>query len=265
MRTFIKVLYAKLPVFIKRWFLLLIEKHYRTQALKKESGLAITHKTTPSNKTKKRVLIYHINALYYAGTEKSLQIIAEDLSTEYDVYILHATDETKPNRRKDVEKFCTVIDFTYTQVEPVYPHYIHAMQPHIKQIISNYAIDLIVSAGTGKTEYPLITITDVPIILINIFGAPALQKNIKKTIFVSHDMQHHSEKYTGKLENNTVMYIPIQTNQTKKSVPDLREQLHIPSDHFIFGRIGRNTDSIFDPIGIRAFKKIVAENKNVHT
>ena len=44
----------------------------------------------------------------------------------------------------------------------------------------------------------------------------------------------------------------------------LRHELGIPDDHIVFGRIGRNNDNIFDPIGIRAFQQVVKKYPNIH-
>ncbi len=264
MRFFLKNLYKKMPVWVRRVILLATEQFYRTKMYREESLRKKTAPPTISVKSKKRVLIYHLTALYYAGTEKSLQIIAEGLSREYDVFILHASDVSKPNRKTEVEKFATLIHFTYDSISKSYPHYIESMNPHIKDVISAYDIDLLITAGTGKSEYPFITIQNIPIILINIFGAPCLQSNVKKIIYISKEVLKHSEQYTGHLSRNKAMYIPISTEQTAEGVTSLRKQLSIPDESFIFGRIGRNSDDIFDPIGIEAFDLLTKDEPTAH-
>lgn len=264
MRNFLKRTYLKLPLKVKRILLQSNEAYFRAQATAKENKETSNRLLTSKPKSKKRVLIYHLTALYYAGTEKGLQIIAEALSKDYDVFILHSSDETKPNRRKNVEGYATLIPFTYESVDGAYPYYINKMDPRVTTIIRDYDIDLMITAGTGKAEYPFITVTNIPIILINIFGAPCLQKNVKEIIFISEEVRKHSEKYIGKQENSCILGIPVSTEQTKNSVESLRAKLSIPDSDFIFGRIGRGSDAIFDPIGINAFEKVVQKNPHVH-
>ena len=45
---------------------------------------------------------------------------------------------------------------------------------------------------------------------------------------------------------------------------ELRAKFSIPETDFVFGRIGRNDDSIFDPIGIHAWQKIAPDYPNAH-
>ena len=44
----------------------------------------------------------------------------------------------------------------------------------------------------------------------------------------------------------------------------MRNKLNIPENAFVFGRIGRPDDNIFDPIGILAFEKLVKEYNNAY-
>jgi glycosyltransferase involved in cell wall biosynthesis len=265
MRNLFKKTYLLMPLFIKKGLLHVVETYHRHKILNidRSKGEIILGIEIPP-KQKKRVLIYHLTALYYAGTEKGLQIIAEALSKDYEVIVLHATDESKPNRKSEVEKYAKILHFTYDSVSSNYPYYINGMSPHINAIIEKYEIDLLITAGTGKAEYPFISITKIPIILINIFGAPCVQSNIKNIIFISDEVKKHSEKYIGKQDTSLVAGIPISTNQTPETVPSLRKQLSLPENAFIFGRIGRGSDAIFDPIGINAFEILVRENNLVH-
>lgn len=265
MRELFKKIYLALPTSLKRASLYLIENYYRNKMSRRDASVENSLLSTQApTKHKKRVLIYHLTALYYAGTEKSLQIIAEALSEKYDVIVLHATNESQPNRKAEVEKYATLLHFTYESIDAYYPYHINGMNPHINTIVKKYDIDLIITAGTGKAEYPFISITTIPVILINIFGAPCIQSNVKKIIFISDEVKKHSEKYIGKQRKSLVAGIPISTTQTLETVPSLRKQLSLPENAFIFGRIGRGSDAIFDPIGINAFEILVRENNLVH-
>ncbi|MCK9344969.1 MAG: hypothetical protein M0P64_02495 [Candidatus Pacebacteria bacterium] len=142
------------------------------------------------------------------------------------------------------------------------------MNPHIKNVITEHNIDLVTTADSGYTQYPINTISRVPIIMINIFGSPTLQKNIVANIFISNEVQRHAEAYTGKQSGNRSLFIPVQVlsdhQNEKNRGQQIRDEFGISKDDFVFGRIGRNADSIFDPIGIRAFQKISKENPQAH-
>ena len=44
------------------------------------------------------------------------------------------------------------------------------------------------------------------------------------------------------------------------STENLREELGIPADAFVFGRIGRDDENIYDPINIEAYAKVANSN-----
>lgn len=265
MRNALKNLFIVLPAFIKARALTCIEWRYRKEVRKKDSKRKLPPFTVVSpSKTKKRILVYHKQPFYFGGTERCLQIVVKLLSEEYDVFVMHSSALSSPNRKTEVEAYATLIPFSCVTEEASYPYYLHEMTPTLTQVIQELAIDLLIVSGPGKTEYPYITETHIPIIQMNNFGAPAMQENIKKILFVSEEIKNHSERYTGPRNKDEVLPIPIDTSMEKESVPSLREKLAIPSNAFIFGRIGRNSNDIYDPIGIEAFKQVVSTYADVH-
>tara|TARA_B100000745_G_scaffold76795_1_gene46483 strand:+ start:8837 stop:9997 length:1161 start_codon:yes stop_codon:yes gene_type:complete len=223
---------------------------------------------THPNQHIKNILIYHITGLAFAGTEKCLQLIASSLAKEYKVFFMYGEKTSAEERKQTMHPDITFIPFSYKTSELAVPHRITEMQPHIKNVLSEHAIDLIVTASPGYSHYPWNVITNVPIILINIFGAPTLQKNVRKFISISDTVRLHAEKWTGKLSDRDItMYAPLAQLPPENSTEmgrNLRAKLNIPETDFVFGRIGRNDDSIFDPIGIRAWQRIAPEYPNVH-
>lgn len=253
-----------LPNSIKAEILKLVEEYNRRKVFIKENRSRA--ETFPYKKEKKgkRILIYHKNALYFGGTERCLQIAAKALSDTYDIFIMYSKDVTLPNRKKEVEEYATLIPFDHQEQEKGYPYFLPGMNPSFASVLEMLEIDLLIVSGPGKTEYPYITETNVPIIQMNNFGAPSVQENIKRVIFVSEEIRTHSQNYTGKRNKDMVLPIPVETSKTKEIVPSLRSTLSIPDDAFIFGRIGRSSDDIYDPIAIEAFKKVVSKNTNAH-
>jgi hypothetical protein len=214
----------------------------------------------------KNILIYHISGMFYAGTEKNLQLIAGELVSEYNVFFMYSKDGFSQNQKDQMDPRVHLIEFSYETVSQKFPHVINGMNPHIKNVIHDEKIDLLITSSSGHSQYPFNTIKNIPIILINIFGSPSLQRNIIATVFISKTIQDYSEQYTGKRKTNTWAHLAVtgkdvdRTEVKKKT----RERHGIPDSAFVFGRIGRKSDAIFDPIGIESFKQIVKKYPDAH-
>lgn len=269
MRLLLKKIFIRLPVSLKKTLVLLHEAYFRYICLIKENKeYVIQNNTSQITHKKKRLLVYHISGLNFGGTEKNLQSLANNLCDEYEVFFLYSNKGVKNDRLNYINKNVRCIKFNYIEKSLAYPFYIKGMMPHIKDIIHKNEIDLLITADSGYTQYPINTITTIPIIMINIFGSPTLQKNIVNNIFISKEVQMHSEKYTGVRKGNLSLFIPIlllsDHTRGKKRGEEIRANFGISNKDFVFGRIGRNTDNIFDPIGIRAFQKVVRGTPHAH-
>jgi glycosyltransferase involved in cell wall biosynthesis len=150
-----------------------------------------------------------------------------------------------------------LIEFDYENMEDKYPYIIKKMNPSIFKIISDKKIDLLITAGSGYSEFPFNIIKNIPIILINIFASPNIQNNIVKNICISNDVLNKVSKIIKK-EKLDCIY--IQSDKPRNSYADsginLRKTLGINEKDFVFGRIGRPDDNIFDPIALNAFKEL---------
>lgn len=269
MRNFVKKILYVLPYRFRKTVVLIREWFWRVKMRGWERRQYPNLPEASSyNRTIKNVLIYHISGLSFGGTEKCLQLIASALAEEYKVFFMHGDKTVTYERKQTMHPNIAFIPFSYQSCEISVPHRITKMKPHIKDVLQEHNIDLIVTASPGYSHYPWNIITEIPIILINIFGAPTLQKNVLKFISISDTVRLHAEKWTGALPNrNITMYAPLAKlppENVKQLGIDLRRKLRIPESDFVFGRIGRNDDSIFDPIGIRAWQKIASDYPNVH-
>lgn len=262
-----KILYAlplsarKLVVIIREWF-------WKSRMLSWEKQ---QYKNLPQTKNKrgkiKNVLVYHISGMSFAGTERCLQLIANSLANDYNVFFMFGDKTIDEGRKKTMHPNITPIPFSYSLNDIAVPHRINGMNPHIKNVLSEYQIDLIVTASPGYSHYPWNIITEIPIVLVNIFGAPTLQKNIIKYISISNTVKKHAQKWTGGMfDRDITLYAPIAKMPTGEiaDAESIRNKFNIKSSDFVFGRIGRNDDGIFDPIGIKAWKKIAKNYPNVH-
>ena len=89
----------------------------------------------------------------------------------------------------------------------------------------------------------------------SVFGDQDESIDISKVIYVSKHVQWLARQQ-GR-ENHHVVRNPI---EGPCSTEDLREELGIPKDAFVFGRIGRDDESIYDPINIEAYSKVANSN-----
>jgi len=264
MKEFLKKIFYLLPRFTKRYILSCYENLHSSPFKIKRFG---------TKNTKPRILFYHVSGLSFGGTEKFLQIIAKYLNKEkYDVFFMYSpkprgNTATKLDGRRSYfnDSRVNLIEFQYDEMTQKYPYEIKNMRPHIKNIIQEKNIDLLVTAGSGYSEFPFNNIRNIPIILLNIFGSPNVQKNILKNVCLSKEV---SKKIESIVEKNKIEIMGI---PSEGPTPDsftlgqkIREKFEIKDTDMVFGRIGRPDNAIFDPIGIRAFKKIVKEFPDTH-
>jgi len=220
-------------------------------------------------KNKKRLLFYHINSLGFAGTEKFLQILAKYIDkNKYDVFFMYPEVQEKNNfQRLEYIKKGNVqpISFKYKNISITPPYYVSGMSPDIFKIIKKLKIDLLVTPGSGHANYPFSIIKNIPILLLNIFGQPNIQNNITHHICISQEV---ANKLTPIVPLNKIKVLPVPSEgPSKKSFQageELRKRFNINENDFIFGRIGRPDDGIFDEIGIKAFQKVVKKYPNTH-
>ncbi len=225
-------------------------------------------------KRKKRVLFFYVYALGYGGTSSMMQIFARHLNKEkYETFLMYsdkfdpATGISIPtdSRLKYVlDGGVFAIPFDYEKIEKNPPYFIRGMSPNVYKIIKDFDIDLLVATGAGHADFPFSTIKNIPIILLNIFGQPNLQRNIKYHLCISEEVAGKLTPVVPK-EKVKVVYVPSEgPMEAKEQGRKIRQSLGIPEKDIVFGRIGRNSDGIFDPIGISAFERAVKEYPHSH-
>jgi glycosyltransferase involved in cell wall biosynthesis len=267
MRAVLKKILVGSPVFLKSVILKIRELYYKELCLHLEKK---EYRNFPAERTVsgpiKNILIYHISGMNFAGTEKGLQLIANNLADEFNVYFMYSDKHFSQRQKDQMNPKVKLIRFAYSKADEKFPYFLYGMDPHIKRILFENTIDLLITADSGHSQYPFNTITNIPIIMINIFGSPTLQKNIISNVFISHTVMRHSEQFTGPRESNTVAYLSVvpASVDPKEVRLRIRSMQGIKETDFVFGRIGRDTDTIFDPIGINAFKDVVKKYPTTH-
>src|SRR3989338_3476490 len=221
---------------------------------------------------KTKVLFYHVSGLHFGGTEKFLQILAKHLDkNKFDVFFVYSpksrTSDNFPadSRRSYLENTgITLVPFDYEKIESKYPFYIQDAKPTLNKILNDYKPHVVISTGTGYPEYPLNMETKVPIIMLNNFGAANTQSNVVMNICVSDTVAKMAGRITP-AEKLITMY--VQSERPSLNMENgnaIRRKFGIDIADTVFGRIGRASDDIFDPIGILAFEEVVKERDDVH-
>lgn len=250
-------------------------ENYHIQRIERISKIDNKFFSQRKKNIKPRILFYHISGLSFAGTEKFLQILAKHLNSDkYDVYFMYSP---KPRPRIGFSGLMDgrmayfentpvkLIPFDYEELENRYPYFVKGMLPSIFEIIQKYNIDLLVAAGSGYSEFPFNMIKKMPIVLLNIFGSPNVQKNIIYNVCISNAVANKIRPIVPE-EKIKVMYIPSEgpALESKEMGHNLRRKFGIKDEDIVFGRIGRADNGIFDPIGIRAFQKAINEFPRIH-
>jgi hypothetical protein len=223
--------------------------------------------------SKKNILFYHLSGLSFGGTEKFLQILAKHLNrSKYNVFFMYSPKSRNPNQSSIVDGRKTYMEnaslkltpFTYNNLEPTYPYIVRNMQPSFSSIIEKEKIDIVVTAGSGYSEFPFNMLEKTPVFLLNIFGSPNMQPNVVKNICISHEVANKIRPLVPE-KKIEVMYIQSEKPADMKIAgTTLRKTLGISETDVVFGRIGRAENAIFDPIGINAFENVVKEFPPAH-
>jgi glycosyltransferase involved in cell wall biosynthesis len=225
-------------------------------------------------KKKPRVLFFYVYGLAYGGTSSMMQIFAKHLNKDkYDAFLMYSKQvdtstgmslptDTRLQYILDGKVF--PIPFDYESVGKTHPYYIKGMSPNFFKILKDFDIDLLVAAGAGHAEFPFSVVSNIPIMILNVFGMPNLQKNVTYHLCISQEVADKLSPIVPR-EKVKVTYVPTDGPlEMREQGMAIRRSLNIKNEEIVFGRIGRNTDGIFDPIGILAFEKVVAKFPNIH-
>ena len=250
------------------------KSYWLARDLYSRSAISFMRLFDKKHKKRPRILFYNIMGLGYTGTDKFLQVLAKNMNKEvYDVYFMYGEQDIPSSGVHDISSRLSYIlegkvfpiRFDYKLRQSSQPYFVEGMSPSIFDVIKDFQIDLFVTAGAGNPEYPVSAIRSVPVIFINIFGEPNIQKNITNHVCISNEVADHLRTVVAK-EKIKVMYVPSEgpVINSKQYGLELRRELGLSEQAFVFGRIGRSSEGIFDPIGIRAFQQVVKKFPHSH-
>ena len=215
----------------------------------------------------------------------SLSLPVSDVSTVHPIIIHHLNDLTLGGTEKMVQ-----IHLSHFIKDHTFDHYLayraqgdKAREPYFKEILGQEKLlcynspsellkiiqkkkpFILHRYSAGIPEFPFVAEIKKHtnhFISTSVFGDQDDTIDISKVIYVSKHVQWMADK-VGNADkgifypNHHVVRNPI---EAPYSSDNLREELDIPKDAFVFGRIGRDDDNIYDSTNIEAYAKIEQSN-----
>lgn len=195
----------------------------------------------------KPVVIHHLNDLTLGGTEKMVQtnmsFFVGDNTFEHYLAYKAAGDLSRESFFKEIlgDRMLPYND-----------------EKDFVDIVKNKNPFIIHRYSAGIPEFPFVKEVKENtnhFVSTSTFGNQDTTIEISKVIYVSKHIQWQAAQ-AGK-DNHSVIGIPVKPPLSNE---DLREELGIPNDALVFGRIGRDDENIYDPININAYSRVEQDN-----
>ena len=194
--------------------------------------------------TIKPIVIHHLNDLTLGGTEKMVQIHLSHFIKDntFNHYLAYRSQGDKAREKYFKEILGNEKLLCYDSHSTL----LSTIREKKPFILHRYS--------AGIPEFPFVREIKEHtkhFVSTSVFGDQDDTIEISKVIYVSKHVQWmagHQES-----ENHHVVRNPI---EAPYSTENLREELEIPQDAFVFGRIGRDDDNIYDATNITAYSKI---------
>ena len=217
---------------------------------------------------KVRIAFVKFGGLASGGSEKMLQIIAANLDKRiFDVtyyycdkapyrgvhnYAHPGTDSNRLDylRCHDVR----LVEFRVGTKDLTTPTHVWRNTDFWEKFDEN-AHDLVQTVRAGHREYPFTHIRKKPIIeIICLQAGSDNQPNIARTLHVSVENMRAWVRTGGDETRAELVSLPIEMKDT--GTEDLRKELGLSSDTFVYGMHQRASNEIFSPIPLVAYKHI---------
>jgi len=205
---------------------------------------------------KKPIIIHHLNDLTLGGTEKMVQIHLSQFVKDgvFDHYLAYRSQGDKARE----EYFKEILGSEKLLCYDSHSTLLNIIRHKKPFILHRYS--------AGIPEFPFVKEIKEHtkhFVSTSVFGNQDESIEISKIIYVSKWAQWHAGKVGNSSKgisypNHHVVRNPIEASY---STENLREEFNIPEDAFVFGRIGRDDESIYDPINIQAYAQV----ENEHT
>ena len=198
----------------------------------------------------KKLIVHYLHHLGIGGTAKVVQILCKNfmkMDKKFHhvlAYKAHGELEREPFfeeilGKENLISFASIPEF-YEVIKEIKPFIMHRQT-------------------SGQPEMPFVPpiVEQVDhVISTSIFGHVDESIPLSRVIYISNGMQHCAGVF-GK--NIRLIGIPV---EAPLSDENLRGELDVPKDAFVFGRIGRDDNDIHDPVNLVSFAEV--EDKNTY-
>lgn len=216
-----------------------------------------------------RVACIKFGGLATGGTERLLQSIAAYLpKDQFDVTFFYCDSapyvgsdwrhpDTDPGRKAFLESHgVKLVKFKVGAKDIRHPHHVW-LDTDFFDHFREEDFDIVQTARAGHAEYPFTHINKTPIVdAITLPGMAEDKKNIASVFHISKYQAISWMNAGGPLRKAVIL--PI-FQDLKNSNEHLREDLGIPSDHFVFGFHQRDEDGIFAPYALNSYANIQSD------
>ena len=195
----------------------------------------------------KKLIVHYLHHLGLGGTAKVVQLLAKYFPKDDEfhhtlAFKAHGEREREPHFEEYLGKdnlicFASAPEFLYIMRE-LKPHIVHRQT-------------------AGGPEFPFVKPLDSfakHLVSTAIFGSTDDTIDISKCVYISNNLQHCAG-HIGK--DATLIRIPVESPRTDE---DLRAELDIPKDAFVFGRVGRDDGDIYDPVNLDSYAMVEKDN-----
>ena len=196
----------------------------------------------------KKLIVHYLHHLGVGGTAKVVQILCKNFMKMDKKF--HHVLAYKAHGELEREPFFEEILGKENLIS-------YASVPEFYEIIKEIKPFIMHRQTSGQPEMPFVPpiVEQVDhVISTSIFGHVDESIPLSRVIYISNGMQHCAGVF-GK--NIRLIGIPV---EAPLSDENLKDELDIPNDAFVFGRIGRDDNDIHDPVNLVSFAEVEDEN-----
>lgn len=202
---------------------------------------------------KKIKILFFSHTIDFAGTWRSHERIFEAINKDvFDPYIFY-WPKGQHNRLEILKQKVPsnrLIPFNRTEEQKGHNEGYIPLKTNFAEIAREIGFDVVLFQRSGYYEWPFNERIAPLQIEISVFDASDYSPYLDKSIAVSNRVKRKKQR-----EVDAVVYNPIPLPSSNyDNLISLRNELDIPKNHTILGRIGRPAE--FDPIALRAFKML---------
>ena len=196
----------------------------------------------------KKLVVHYLHHLGIGGTAKVVQILCKNFM-KMDKKVHHGL-AYKAHGELEREPFFEEILGKENLIS-------YASVPELYEILKEIKPFIIHRQTSGQPEMPFappIVEQAQHVISTAIFGHVDESIPLSRVIYISNHMQHCAGVFGPDIR---LIGIPVEAPLTQEN---LREELDIPQDAFVFGRLGRDDNDIYDPVNLNGFAQVEDDN-----